>query len=337
MKRCSTFIFNCTILLAVVWLLGQFVSDRWLWSQWLLWIPAFAFIAFLFLATIALILSRDKQKSIFLGSIFLLCTAWFLFVENRVFSITTKHGDLRIVGWTMSHAKKNVASLSAKIIVQLDADITLLTHGWHVRGEPAIKEWREGKTKRLISGPFTLLTTLRPIEVKVLVASAGIYISLYRLDTTEQLGKELVMYAVDLPVNLKESRGEVVRRAKKLLLQADAPAPDIVVGDFNMTRNSNSLQRFFPELTDAWDDVGIGWSYSYHRAFPLFHIDHMLLRDTLHPVTYELINPEFGRHCIQVLELNSENFVNHVQITSASLKWNEWELGTDTNIVFPLH
>ena len=317
MKRFSTLIFKCTVIAVIVWLLGQFISDRWLWSQWLSWIPTFAILVLLFLSTLLLGLLRDKQKAIVLGSTCFLFTAWFLFVENRLLASQKPNGDLSVVAWTMSHAKKEVATLSANIIVQLDADITLLTHGWHVRGEPAIIEWLGSKQKRLISGPFTLLTTLRPIEVKVLVASAGIYISLFRLDTTEQLGRELVMYAVDLPINFKESRSDTVRRAKRLLNQADAPTPDLVVGDFNLTRNSNALQSLFPELVDAWDEVGVGWSYSYHRAFPLFHIDHMLLDDNLHPIKYELIDPEFGRHCIQLLELDAEDFVNHVQITGS--------------------
>ena len=311
MKRSSSFIFNSTIIVIIVWLLGQFVSDRWLWSQWLSWIPTIAILVFLLLTTIVLARLESKRKTIVLGSAFLLCTAWFLFVENRVFSTTSIHGDLRIVGWTMSHSKQSVVRESAQLIVDLDADITLLTHGWKVRGEPLIKEWLGNKGKRLISGPFTLLTTLRPLEVRTLVASKGIYISLYTLDTTK-LGRELVIYAVDLPTDLRISRRDIVRRAKQLLRQTDAPEPDMVIGDFNMTKNSNSLHRFFPSLSDAWGEAGVGWSYSYHRAFPLFQIDHMLLHKELHPVMYELIDPQFGRHSIQLLELDSEDFVNNI-------------------------
>jgi hypothetical protein len=337
MNRFSSLIFKFALGVVVIWSVGQVVSDRWLWSQWLLWIPTFAIIFILFLSVIVVTLLHDKQKSCLLGTVLFALTGWFLFVENRAFSSAVSHGDLRIVGWTMSHSKQQLTENSAELIVDLNADVTLLTHGWKVRAEPIIKDWLSNGGKRLISGPFTLFTTLRPIEVRVLVASRGIYISMYKLDTTEQLGKELVIYAVDLPVNLRESRSEIVLRAKRLLGQTGAPTPDLVVGDFNMTRNSNALQRFFPEMTNAWDEVGVGWSYSYHRAFPLFHIDHMLLSDSVYPIKYELIDPQIGRHCIQVLELDAEDFVNHVQITGTCFKRNKWKLRTNANIVFPFH
>ncbi|MBT4584652.1 MAG: hypothetical protein HOC93_06180 [Phycisphaerae bacterium] len=312
MKRFSSLIFKLATGVVVLWLLGQFVSDRWLWSQWLFWIPTFAILVFLLCTTIVLVFLKDKRNSIVLGFVFILFVGWFLFVENRVFSTTTKHGDLRILGWTMSHSKSRLTADSAALIVELNADISLLTHGWKVRGEPVIKEWQGKKGKRLVNGPFTLFTTLRPLEVRTLVASNGIYISLYKLDTTEQIGHELVIFAVDLPADWRLSRREIVRRAKKLLRQADAPEPDLVIGDFNMTKNSNSLHRFFPNMKDGWDKAGAGWSYTYHRAFPLFQIDHMLLNKDLHPAMYELIDPQIGRHNIQLLELDSEDLVNDI-------------------------
>jgi hypothetical protein len=246
---------------------------------------------------------RKKKEAMILTVLFCGLSTWFLFIENRVFSTNTTATEFRIAAWTMSHSKKDVAKESAMLLVHLDADITLLTHGWYVRGEPVIKDWLGKSGKRLMSGPFTLLTTLRPLEVRTLVASEGIYISLYKLDTTEQLGEELVIYAVDLPSNLNESRIKIVQRAKRLLRLVDAPKPNMVIGDFNMTRNSQSMLRFFPKLTNVWDLAGVGWSYSYHRAFPLFHIDHILLNTDFKPLAYELLDPEFGRHCVQILEL----------------------------------
>ena len=303
MRRFSAFIFRFAILIVFIWVLGLSLSDRWNWTQWLEWIPTLFVLLLLLITTIALLSTHKKKEAMVLVILFCGLTTWFLFIENRVFSTSKGASGFRIAAWTMSHSKKEVAKESAILLVDLDADITLLTHGWHVRGEPVITDWLGKSGKRLMSGPFTLLTTLRPLEVRTLVASDGIYISLYRLDTTEQLGKELVIYAIDLPSNLNESRKNIVQRAKRLLHQVDAPEPNMVIGDFNMTRNSQSMIRFFPKLTDAWDLAGVGWSYSYHRAFPLFHIDHILLNTDFKPIAYELQDPEFGRHCIQILEL----------------------------------
>ncbi|MDP7009496.1 MAG: hypothetical protein QGI78_08000 [Phycisphaerales bacterium] len=306
MRTLQKAIFLLACFCVCIWVIGRIASDRWYWSQWLLWIPTLGIIGTLFFSCGFSAFAKNKKHTTILGFLAVFFTVWFLCIENRVFSLSRGSGDFKIVGWTMSHAKAEVSKESANIIVQLDADITILTHGWHVRGEPAIKDWLGEKNKRLISGPFTLLTTLRPLEVRTLVASDGMYISMYRVDARAALGKELVIYAVDLPFTSKESRKAIVQRTKRFLRQMDLPDPDLVVGDFNMTRNSNSMRRMFPTLKDAWDASGVGWSSSFHRAFPLFHIDHMLLGSDLHPVEYALIDPEFGRHCIQVLELAKE-------------------------------
>jgi len=303
MKRAPKLVFSVALFVVLVWLCGRLLSDRWVWTQWIAWIPSIAVATTLGMTTAALALLHQKKKALITSTILITVTAWIMLVENHVLSVARSEGDLRIVAWTMSHPKKEVAELSAQIVVELDADITLLTHGWYVRSQPVIKEWLGKQGKRLISGPFTLLTTLRPIEVRTLVASDGIFISMYRLDTKEQLGQELVLYAVDFPSGFTESRIRTARRAKRLLRQVGAPPPDIVLGDFNMTRNSKSIRRLFPTLTDAWDHAGIGWSSSYHRAFPLYHIDHTLICDDLHAVLYELVNPELGRHCVQLVEI----------------------------------
>ena len=303
MRRFSTLMFRAALFVAIVWFIGQVVSDRWFWSQWLLWIPTFIVLLILFIVALILAQSRRKYESAIIAVVFLVLACYFLFNENNVFSTNNAKGELKIAAWTMSHSKQKVAEESAELIVQLDPDIMLLTHGWHVRGEPSIKNWLSDDGKKLISGPFTLLTTVRPIEVRTLVASDGIYISFFKLDTRNQLGRELVVYAVDLPFNLLESRASIVRRAQRLLSKTDAEEPHVVIGDFNMTRNSNSMKRLFPAMTDAWDSGGMGWSSSYHRAFPLFHIDHILVGEDIHALSYELVDPQFGRHCIQLLQL----------------------------------
>ena len=50
----------------------------------------------------------------------------------------------------------------------------------------------------------------------------------------------------------------------------------------------------------AYDDAGRGYGASFHRAFPLYHIDHVLLAEDMEAVSYELVNPGLGRHEVQV-------------------------------------
>ena len=303
MRHFSTLIFRVALFITIVWFVGQTVSDKWFWSQWLLWIPTLSVLLVLVLAEVILLRNRRKQESAIIAVLFVGLTNYFLFVENNVFSSNATAGDLRIAAWTMSHSKQKVAKESADLIVQLDPDLMLLTHGWHVRGEPSIKDWLGDDGKTLINGPFTFLTRLPPIEVRSLVASDGIYISSFKLDATKQLGKELVVFAIDLPFNFLESKSSIVSRARRLLNKTVVEIPDLVIGDFNMTRNSNAMKQLFPAMKDAWDYGGTGWSSSYHRAFPLFHIDHILVSEDFQSLSYELIDPQLGRHSIQLLEL----------------------------------
>jgi endonuclease/exonuclease/phosphatase family metal-dependent hydrolase len=220
-----------------------------------------------------------------------------------LFTTTIKTGDLRIVSWTMSHSKKSSSFESAQELIRLDGDVTLLTHGWYVRGEPIIKEWLGSGGRKVTNGPFTLLTKQRVLNVQTLIASEGIFISMFEIDTTPTLGKTIVLWAIDLPSSFRDSKMEIAKRAKRLLDTQHAAPPDIVIGDFNMTRNSASIKTIFPNLHDASDQGGVGWLASYPMSVPLYHIDHVLVADSLRALSYRLLNPRIGRHRLQITEL----------------------------------
>ena len=79
--------------------------------------------------------------------------------------------------------------------------------------------------------------------------------------------------------------------------------PDLVVGDFNMTRGSVSLATLFPDLSNAFDKAGRGYGASFHRGLPLYHIDHTLLADTIRAVNYDLVDIGIGRHLVQITDV----------------------------------
>ena len=294
-----------TGVLLAMWMIGNVLSDKTSTSQWFEWIPTVAVLITLLCST--LILGFYKSKALGIGSaIFLVATSvWYTTIENRFFQVCDATGPLRIVGWTMSHPKLKIASESASFIIDLDADVTLMTHGWYVRGEESIKEWLKPNGKKVTNGPFTLLTKLNPIEVTTLVASGSIHISSFTLDATEQLGRHIVIWAVDLPSEFAKPRYKTAMIASLLLDEIEASQPDIVVGDFNMTRNSAAIKYLFPKMQDACDSGGCGLLASYPRAFPLYHIDHILLNKTLQANQYKLINPHVGRHRVQFCELSN--------------------------------
>ena len=305
MKLFSRITCGFAVTLFLLWCIGALLSDRWTWSQWLAWIPTFFVILFFALAgTLCFVDKKKALGSLFFGGTISLLV-YFCCVEHQLHKSNEQEGAIKIVGWTMSHPKGMVAAESAECIVQLNGDITLLTHGWKVRGEQVLRDWLGTTGRKVINSQFTLLTKFAPLQVQTLIASNGIYISSFTLDTSAELNKNLVLWAVDFPSSLVLPKMEIAHRMRRLLQTIEAPPPDIVLGDFNMTRNSVAIETMFPTLKDAVTDSGIGVLASYPMKFPLFHIDHILINDTIRPTYYELFNPHIGRHRIQVMEFEN--------------------------------
>ncbi|MBT4531324.1 MAG: hypothetical protein HOC27_08970 [Phycisphaerae bacterium] len=303
MKLITKCLFASATSLFILWCAGLLCSDKWGWSQWLAWIPTLA-VVILFM--VAAVFARfQKMKSYLIQSIAIGCILLFYwcFNEQRIFRSANCKGKITIAGWTMSHSKKNVSKESAEIIIGLDADITLLTHGWYVRGEPKVREWMDGHGRKVVSGPFTLFTKFQPIKVQSLIAADEIYISQFILDTTPAINDILVIWAIDLPSSITTSKTKVAQKVRDLLLNSQITPPDVVIGDFNMTRNSSAIQTMFPDLHDAADDGGVGIIGTFPMEIPIYHIDHVLLAPELHACSYECVNPHIGRHQIQVLSI----------------------------------
>jgi len=302
-----TIVFACVLLfITASWFIGIVATDRWVWSQWLAWIPTQVVMLLLIISLTVVIIAKAKKLGIILTLVLSSVTYWFVFEENKFFSKATAGNGLRIVGWTMSHSKKRVSKESAEIIISLDGDITLLTHGWYVRSESSVRKWLGVGNRPVSNGPFTILTTLRVIEVQTLIASDGIYISMFIIDTSETLGKPLILWAIDLPSDLDISRIKTATKVQRLLATLNTPTPDVVIGDFNMTKGSYSIETMFPELLDASDEGGSGLLASFPMEYPLYHIDHTLIREDLHCSAFSFINPQIGRHRVQIVELRTE-------------------------------
>lgn len=305
MRTLSRIVGTLTCVVFVLWICGMILSDRWLVSQWLAWIPS-PLVMFLALCSSGLFFVV-KQK--FMGFLLLwfaiTISVWFLVFERKTFDTSDQTGDFTIVSWTMSHSKQDVAMESAEVIVKLQGDVTLLTHGWYVRGQESIRQWVNQGGYKVVNSQFTLLSKHKPISVQTIIASDDVYISSFILDTTEVLGDVLVLWAIDLPSSVWDSKMEIAHRVQQLLTTIEYTPPDVVMGDFNMTRNSAAMKAMFPELSDVSNEVGVGFLGSFPMNVPLYHIDHTLMNNRFTPVRYELINPHIGRHRIQYVEIDN--------------------------------
>jgi endonuclease/exonuclease/phosphatase family metal-dependent hydrolase len=155
-----------------------------------------------------------------------------------------------------------------------------------------------------------VLTRLPIVALRPLVAVDDLRAALLVVEA-EGFGRPLVILLVDMPSEPMLPRMELALRLARLLRDADAPAPDLVVGDLNITRGSASLGALFSDLRHAYDEAGHGYGASFHRRFPLYHIDHMLLGPTIHASRYDLIDTGVGRHRVQMVHLVPRSLGEH--------------------------
>lgn len=297
-------------LVIAVWLTGRVLSDRWVWSQWLLWIPTPAALAagLVGLAIAArpaaapgLRRRRLLGWSVALGAV----AAWFFAVENRFLALPARgEPALRLVHSNITLSGQRALERYVEALSALDADVIVMSDPVPPAYLSRLYEALGGSVEAVTVWPFVVVTKLPIVEARPLVASSDVHVALIRLESV-RLGGPVTIYAIDLPSEPGQSRAAVARRARRLLDRVVAPPPDLVVGDFNMTRGSASLREIFPGLEHAYDQAGHGYGASFHRGFPLYHIDHTFVGKRLRATSYRLVDLGMGRHLAQVVGLRA--------------------------------
>jgi hypothetical protein len=304
-------------LIILAWLVGRLVSDRYLWSQFLAWIPTPAALlaGAIVLAAwwrIALSARARRRRCLPAALVLVAMVAYFGLAEHHMFASalrlgpapgdTAGHapaaGALHITHWTMSHHKRPLDEHSRLIAAHI-ADLTILTDAYGIPLQNLASILPADAVIPPRVGCFKIISRLPVIEARSIIARDGINVAVLRVDATARIGRELTVCLVDLPSDLAIGRAEQARRLRISLSDAGLQPPDLVVGDFNTPRGSRSLSLMFPGMHHAYDDAGAGYSASFHRALPLYHIDHMLLSDEWRASTYRLVDPGLGRHRLQ--------------------------------------
>jgi endonuclease/exonuclease/phosphatase family metal-dependent hydrolase len=294
----------------LAWLLGRVLTDRLAWSQFLWWIPT---PAALIVAMLGLLLAfrtaktRTRRRRMFLwAACTLVLIMHFTLFEHRLLRAAPRVPPgiaLTIAHWNMTLGNNAPAGDFAPQIEQLDADVLMLTSPpGEVRTmlvERAAAS--EGREHVLNAWPMLLHSRLPIMRVSVLVATDLMYVTLVELDATERLGRPIVLYLVDLPSNPRRPRMAIAREVRRLLDETSAAPPDLVIGDFNMTRGSASVATLFPNLIHAFNATGHGYGATFPRRLPLYHIDHVLVNENagLRAMRYAIIDGGATRHRAQ--------------------------------------
>lgn len=309
---CLSVIAAILALSLMAWLTGRVVSDRYGWSQWLVWIPtpaallAAALGAMLSLRRVSHPQIRCRRLMLWFCSLLALA-AHFSFVEHRLFRAHREAAaGLRIVHWNATHVRGEAPDAYRSAIMLAEGDLTILTDAGSIPWHPDIHTWLGDGGFAQRSHPFTILSRVPILTMRVLIAKEEIQVLLLQIDTTESLGRPLLIYAADMPSDLTLPRAKLAREVRRMLDELGAPPPDLVIGDFNITRDAASLAIMFPGYRHAFRTAGAGYGATFHTRFPLYHIDHALLGEGVIAERYELRPARVGRHHMQAVTVTSQ-------------------------------
>ncbi len=296
-------------LVLLAWLVGRVFTDRYQWSQWLWWVPTPGMLPVLLLGFVGSLRRAARpgvrrRRIMFWAGCTSLLGIYFSVYEHRLLHRTpaepSRDHALKFVHWNAQPARWIDVKPSIGEVVKLDGDITVLSNPGNLLQQDEAQAWIQSGLRPLYEWPFALITRIPVRTMRPVVFVEGIYVVLVELDTTERLGRPTVMYLVDLPSNPEIGRAAVAKRLRTMLDGLKLPPPDVVVGDFNLQRGSDSIEVAFPNMADAFDEGGHGYGASFHRVFPLWHIDHVLLSQNLRALRYDVIDPGISRHRTQV-------------------------------------
>ena len=285
------------ILVACAWLVG----DTSLWWQRLSWIPAVLLLPPLVLALVLAIWVQGRGGSVlraFLWLGLLFVGAWVCGVDYGAFRARPEQvGDLELVHWNAGSLwGLQVTDPVVEEVRALDPDLLIITN-------PGTRLWSSASRTFSESWPYTArnyaahvlcrfpIRTCRPI-----LSAAGSQVVLIELEVQDQ---SLRIWAVDLPSDPTLVRRTLFDDLADRLESLQLDPPDLVLGDFNVPLNSVSLQRAFPSMANAFDQVGVGWHGTWPSEFPLWQLDQVLLGARVEGIRYQVFPSSHGAHRIQ--------------------------------------
>lgn len=308
--------------LAIAWLLGRFLTDSYHWSQWLWWIPTLAALAAALLFTITLALpfawgrrdrGRRRRNSVAAAAFGLFAIAAYFFLFEHRFIAPTRaasDSDWEAAGQAISIIHWNVGQIPqprhrkahADALLKIRADILVLTAPTGIQWHPSLRDYLRPGEQMIQLGKFLVITRFAVGAPAFISQGGDQQITVLPIDTRAQLGRGLVIWMADFPSDPQIPRMAFARSLRAKIIERGLPAPDVALGDFNLTRGSDSIDEIFRglDMHHAYADAGRGYSASFPRApVALWHIDHIYLGGDLQALTYEVFDPAIGRHKAQ--------------------------------------
>ena len=279
----------------LAWLLGRICSDRWVWSQWLLWLPAAVMTPALGLMAAGLLLRRARRWLI--GVCALAAVAAPGIDVLRLWRPNcAPNGSLRVLHWTAGPQMRST-DLLKQVIEQTDPHLVVVLGARRASAGEALANWGvvPGPLSR---GEFMIFSKVPITTCRSLARSDDI--QLVELVLASPWAMSILL--VDLPSDPARSRWTIAQQTANLMSRTLPSEPDAILGDFNMTQASQALRSIRPDWALAWPGGGSGWGGTWPRAVPLWRIDHVLTPPDAPKPWVKTLDPGAGRHRAQIIE-----------------------------------
>lgn len=287
-----------SVLLVVIWIAGQVLRDRNLYTGLMFYFPTPILATALILLAMAIRRHRWLYLALAAAPIGML-----LFVENRwvrpelpgdVVLATGDTGErmpLRLVHWNVCHGELGWEK-QWEHIERLHPDVIVLSE----IPEPFDPRTVTGFEVLIIDGMAVAchgsMTTTRPLV-------SGGALDAYHVTCLLEDGS-LELLIADMTSRIALPRDPYLRPFIGLLAAREI---DIVVGDLNAPRRSLAFSELPVGYRHAYDAAGAGWSYTWPVPIPVLAIDQCIIGPRMRPIRYELESTLLSDHRLQVLDI----------------------------------
>ncbi len=334
------------VLALAMWGVGRVLSDRFHWSQYLAWIPTLgaAGLALVLLLASRLLAWRTRagRRTRALGWAGLLGVLFYAaLVEWRVLRPvpSSTPPSFRVVYWNRSTSGEPGWESPA---LAHDPDLVVVRAGactppeglarrmggsfcwdlgFQVATRAPIKAWGVG-TLRVEQG-----LGLDPRQPDLIRKGRDPGRAMWLLlDARARLGRDLVVWLVDMPSDLSLWRDRAMGEAAEALragptrvfiaddLSRWVEAPewkvpratfaraDLIVGDFNTPHGSHSIRHAVGEFASALDQAGRGYAATFPARWPLWTLDQAYVAPSLRATRFDVSAALDGTH--RMIELD---------------------------------
>jgi hypothetical protein len=293
-----------SLAIASAWLVGRIVADRWIWSQWLSWIPSPCVVVAAAVAAGAVWACRRQSWRVGMALQAIAVAAGVIATVQSDVGLPWGSGQaptdaVRLIQWNTGWPAGDDPR-SAEALARVRADLFLISNRGAITSPDIVRGWAGPDARVVGAGPFALVTHLPVIEARQVgvwgLGRSRCWVGRFVVAPPAWNGRTLRIAMVDLPSRPTMSRAMIARQLADVCDEGALGEVDLVAGDFNALDGSVTITSCFPGMRDAMREVGQGWLATWPRRFPLWQIDHVLLAPTVEAFAGRAIDPGVGDH-----------------------------------------